>query len=102
MTDILLPWWTPWLLAALVIGTLFASAQFDRYSRARLREAMAFWRRSRAVWDAIDAQAEKGLSAEGLRAMEAFLAEEVDQAGSIASDYHEPADEPPKQEAKTK
>lgn len=88
---IFIPWWTPWLFGVLVIGSLAASAWFDHYSKERLREATDYWRRSRAVWDAIDTKAGDGISEEGLRAMEAFLDENIDQTGSIPSDYHKPA-----------
>lgn len=82
-----IPIWGIWLLFILNVVCLLASGWFDRYSKARLKEAMGYWRRSKALWDAIDAVPESQIREEGLRAMEAFINEEHDQTGSIPTDY---------------
>ncbi len=92
MTDgmVLMPWWTPWLCGVLVIVCLAGTAWFDRYSKARLREATDYWRKSLAIWEKIDAVPASAMSAAALHDMDAFVSEHVDQSGSLPSDYVKP------------
>lgn len=70
MTDVVMPWWGLLLMSALMVGCVALSAWFDHYSKARLKEATDYWRKSRDLWETIDTVPNERISKEGLRAME--------------------------------
>lgn len=88
---VLMPWWTPLLLGLLFAVCVGASAWFDHYSKARLKEAIDYWQRSKAIWDAIDAAPDAKITDEAALAMQEFCNKEADQTLSLPTDYVKPA-----------
>lgn len=85
---VMIPWWHPWLSTIVMVAVLSASALFDRWSRRRLAEAVDYWRRSDDIWARIDAVPDARITEDVMEAMEDFVSNEVDQVGSIPSDYY--------------